>query len=241
VTGTLINTGAVLVGGAAGLALSRGPSGRLEVYLKRVLGVLVIYVGFSTTWSALGHSGLARIPKQVFIALLALVIGNAIGMALGLQKRLNWVGQFVREKMSSAGEAGSRFSDGFVTCTLLFCVGPMAIVGSIEDGLNGNFRILAIKAVMDGLSAMVFAKTFGPGVLLSALPVLAYQGTITLGARWLSGMKDAHPEMLHAMDATGGLLVVCISVVILEIRKVPLANYLPALAVAPFLAWWWGF
>lgn len=189
----------------------------------------------------MGHSGLIHIPKQVLMTLLALVIGNAIGMLLGLQNRLNAVGEYARRTMSRSAEGGNRFSDGFVTCTLLFCIGPMAIIGSIEDGLNGNFRVLALKSVMDGIAAMAFAKTFGPGVLLSALPVLAYQGSITLAAKSLSGIKETHPEMFHAMDAAGGLLVVCISVVILEIRKVPLANYLPALIVAPFLAWWWGF
>ncbi len=241
-TGTLINVGAVLMGGAAGLALSRSPSPRLEVRLKRILGVLVIYVGFSTTIKALGHTGLSHVPKQVLIILLALVIGNGLGMLLKLQNRLNSVGQFARRAMSrSDSPSANRFSDGFVTCTLLFCVGPMAIIGSLEDGLNGNFRTLVLKSVMDGLAAMAFAKTFGPGVLLSALPLLAYQGTITLLASAVSPFLTQHPDLLHSINAAGGLLVVCISVVILEIQKVPLANYLPALVVAPLLAWWWGF
>lgn len=241
-TGTLINTGAVLVGGMAGLAFRHGPSARIEVRLKRILGVLVIYAGFSTTWKALGHSGLSQVPKQLFIVFFSLILGNAIGMGLGLQRRLNSAGEFARKAMSNAqsGE-GNRFSEGFVTCTLLFCVGPMAIIGAIEDGLGNNFKTLALKSVMDGLAAMAFAKTFGPGVLLSALPVLAYQGTITLAAGSLSPFLNEHPDMLYALNAAGGLLVVCISVVILEIHKVPLANYLPTLIVAPLLAWWWGF
>lgn len=244
--GTLINTGAVLVGGGTGLTLSRTPSPRLELRIKRILGALVIYAGFSTTWKALGHTGLSHIPKQIGIVLLSLVMGNAIGMALGLQNRLNAVGQYARKRIEEAqaggsGDGSNRFSEGFVTCTLLFCVGPMAIVGSLEDGISGNFRVLALKSIMDGLAAFAFARTLGPGVLLSALPVLAYQGTITLAASSVSPFLNEHPDLLYALNAAGGLLVVCISVVILELRRVPLANYLPTLAVAPLLAWWWGF
>lgn len=240
--GTLINTGAVLLGGGAGLALSKTPSPQLEKTLKVFLGALVIYAGFSTTWKALGHTGISHVPKQIFIAFLALILGNAIGMALGLQRRLNSVGQYARQAMMKATDPkANRFSEGFVTCSLLFCVGPMAIVGALEDGISGNYKILALKSVMDGLAAFGFAKAFGPGVLLSALPVLAYQGTITLAATAVEPFLKEHPDLLYALNATGGLIVVCISVVILEIRKVPLANYLPALAVAPLLAWWWGF
>lgn len=241
-TGTLINTGAVLLGGGAGLAFRGGPSTALEVRLKRILGVLVIYAGFSTTWKALGNSGLSHVPKQIGIVFLALTLGNLIGKALKLQSRLNSVGELARKALSNAqsGE-GNRFSEGFVTCTLLFCVGPMAIIGSIEDGLTGNLKTLALKSVMDGLAAMAFAKTFGPGVLLSALPVLAYQGTITLLATSVAPVLKEHPGLIDSINAAGGLLVVCISVVILEIQKVPLADYLPTLIVAPLLAWWWGF
>jgi uncharacterized membrane protein YqgA involved in biofilm formation len=203
---------------------------------------LVIYVGFSTTWKSLGHSGFSHVPKQLGIVFLALILGNLIGRTLGLQDRLNWIGGFARKAMArgEAGE-GNRWSDGFVTCTLLFCVGPMAILGSIEDGINGTYKTLAIKSAMDALAAMMFARTFGWGVLMSALPVLAYQGTITLAARSIKPFLDENPDLMHALNASGGLVIVCIAVVILEIQKVPLANYLPTLIVAPLLAWWWGF
>jgi uncharacterized protein len=242
VIGTLINTGAVLLGGSVGLLTSKDPSARLQVNLKRLLGALVIYVGFSTTLKSLGHTGWSHIPKQVVIVLLALILGNLIGRILRLQDRLNKVGEFARRAMArgQAGE-GNRWSDGFVTCSLLFCVGPMAIMGSIEDGFNGTFKTLGLKSVMDGLAAMAFARTFGWGVLMSALPVLAYQGTITLAARSIKPFLDANPDLLHATNAAGGLIIVCIAVVILEIQKVPLANYLPTLIVAPLLAWWLGF
>jgi uncharacterized membrane protein YqgA involved in biofilm formation len=241
VTGTLINVGAVLLGSGCGLTFGKNLKPRIEVRLRRILGALVIYAGFSTTWKSLGKTGFGHIPKEVGIILLALVLGNAIGMALRLQDGMNQIGQYAKRLLTKAGEDGGRFSEGFVTATLLFCVGPMAIIGSIEDGIHGNYKILALKSVMDGLASLAFAKTFGPGVLFSALPVFAYQGTITLAARALKPFLDEHPELLYSISASGGMLVVCISVVILEIRRVPLANYLPAMVVAPLLAWWWGF
>ena len=241
-TGTLINTGAVLLGSCVGLAFSKSLRPHIEVRLRRLLGVLVVYVGFSTTIKSLGKSGFSSIPKELAIVFLALILGNALGMLLRLQDGMNKIGQYAKRLLTKADDdRENRFSEGLVTATLLFCVGPMAIIGSIEDGISGNFKVLALKSVMDGLASLAFAKTFGPGVIFSAIPVFAYQGTITLAARALKPFLDEHPELLHSISATGGLLVVCISVVILEIRRVPLANYLPALIVAPLLAWWWGF
>ena len=240
--GTLINTGAVLVGSGAGLAFSKSLRPHIEVRLRKFLGVLVIYAGFSTTWKSLGNSGFRHIPKEIGIVLLALVLGNAFGMILRLQVGMNRVGQYAKNLLTkSDSEGANRFSEGFVTATLLFCVGPMAIIGAIQDGIYDNYKTLALKSVMDGLAAFAFTKTFGVGVMFSAIPVLAYQGTITLAAKAVQPFLAERPEMLNSISATGGLLVVCISVVILEIRRVPLANYLPALIVAPALAWWWGF
>lgn len=240
--GTLINSGTVLLGGGIGLLSGKDPSARVQVTIKRVLGALVIWAGFSTTYKAMGKTGISNIPKEIVIVVVSLILGNVLGRILRLQDRMNAVGGFARRAMTrtEAGE-GDRWSDGFVTCTLLFCVGPMAILGSLDDGLRGDFRVLGLKSVMDGLAAMAFARTFGWGVLVSALPVLAYQGTITLAAQSVKPFLDGHPDMLNALSASGGLIIVCISVVILEIQKVPLANYLPTLVVAPLLAWWLGF
>ena len=112
------------------------------------------------------------------------------------------------------------------------------MIGSIQDGLNGNFRVLAIKSVMDGLATMAFARTFGVGALFSAIPVLAYQGSLTLGAKWLEVYFQNGP-ILDSVNAAGGLLIVCMSLVILEVAKVPLADYMPSLAVAPILNSLW--
>ena len=238
--GTIINGAAILAGGALGLAVGKELSHQTQTRIKIGLGVFIVYVGLSTTWKAVNGS-FGQILGQLGLIMLALVLGNVIGKLLRLQKRLNELAQFAKtrwENSPAAADGASRqsVSDGFLTCTLLFCVGPMAILGALQDGSTGNYKILAIKSVMDGLATMAFSKTFGWGVMLSAIPVVAYQGSWTLAARLLA-VSDFYPPALDAMNATGGLLICTISLVVLELKKVPLADYLPSLAVAPLLAW----
>lgn len=234
--GTILNVGAILAGGVIGLTLGKQLSHQAEFRVKLLLGIVTLYLGFSAIWTSLNGPFLS-ILKQIFIMLAALVIGNLIGKALRLQHLVNRLGDYARQRFQSAPEARpNRFGEGFVTCTILFCVGPMAILGSLRDGLENDFRILGVKSAMDGLATLAFVKTFGWGVMLSAIPVLAYQGTITLAARWLEPhLRD--PALLDSMNAAGGLLILCISSVILDIQKVPLADYLPSLAAAPVLTW----
>ena len=238
VTGTLINTAAILVGGFVGLRASRQFSLQTQTRIKLTLAAFTVWAGMSMIWKGTGGT-FGDVVKQLVIALLALLLGNMIGILLRLQHGLNWLGQYAKQRIAAASPTdANRFSEGFVTCTLLFCVGPMAILGAVEDGTGGGFRILAIKSALDGLAAMGFAATFGPGVLLAAVPVLAYQGTITLAANALA--THLHDEaLLKSIHVAGGLVVMCITVVLLDMRKVPLANYLPSLVVAPLLTHWW--
>lgn len=234
--GTIINVCAIVSGGVIGLAVANSISPKVEYRLKMVLGVLTIYIGMKTTWQAINGS-FGSVVKQVVIVLAALIIGNLIGKALRLQKSINKLGEFAKDTFQKHDpEKPRRFGEGFVTCTILFCVGPMAILGALEDGLSGKVQTLAVKSVMDGLATMAFVKTFGLGPIFAALPVLAYQGTITLGAEALKPLLGNH-MVLDSISATGGLLILCISVVILDIQKVPLADYLPSLIVAPVLTW----
>jgi uncharacterized membrane protein YqgA involved in biofilm formation len=234
--GTFINVAAIVVGGAIGLAASKQFSHRTEYRIKMILGVLTIYVGLKTTWQSINGS-FGSVIKQIAIVLVALIIGNIIGKALRIQKGLNKLGEFAKNTLQQQDATKpKRFADGFVTCTLLFCVGPMAILGSLEDGLSGKVQTLAIKSVMDGLATMAFVKTFGIGPIFAAIPVLAYQGTITMLAEVLKPILTNH-MLMDSINATGGLLILCISVVILDIQKVPLADYLPSLVVAPLLTW----
>ena len=236
VIGTIINVCAIVLGGLIGLLVAKGISPKIEYRLKLVLGILTIYVGMKTFLQALS-GGFGSMTKQLVIVLAALVIGNLIGKLLRLQAGINKLGEYAKDLFQKHDpEKPKRFGEGFVTCTILFCVGPMAIVGALEDGLSGKVQTLAVKSVMDGLATMAFVKTFGIGPIFAAIPVLAYQGSITLAAEALKPLLGNH-LLLDSISATGGLLILCISVVILDIQKVPLADYLPSLVVAPVLTW----
>ena len=194
-------------------------------------------------WAGL-RAPLGHTAKQLAIALLALSLGSFTGWLLGLQRGMNWFGRLARDRFAKASADGAATgavdpSEGFITCALLFCVGPMAILGALQDGIDGQWRTLALKGVMDGLATMGFVATFGWSPLLAAIPVLAYQGTLTLAARSLEPLlRD--PALKDSLNVTGGLVVATIALVVLDLRKVPLANYLPALVYAPLLTRWWG-
>ena len=237
-TGTLLNAAGILIGGMVGLTLRRQLTRPTQVALKGLLGVVVVIVGLKTTWTSLG-GGFWLVLKQIAIVLLSLTFGRITGRWLHLQQGLNRLGQFAKAQFTrSSVDATQRWSEGFITCTILFCVGPMAILGSIQDGLSGRWQTLGAKALMDGLATMAFVGTFGWGAMLAVVPVVAYQGTITLAAKfvapWLSD-----PALMNSINATGGLLVFCIALIILELKKIELADYLPSLLFAPLLTWLW--
>ncbi|MHB8521636.1 MAG: DUF554 domain-containing protein [Limisphaerales bacterium] len=236
--GTILNFAGILAGGIAGLKRVRDLSPAAQARLKVTLGALTVWIGLSVSWS--GFSGsLGQRGKELVIVLLALMLGRIIGRALRLQHTLNRLGRYARQNFDRA-QAGTdrRVSEGFITCTVLFCVGPMALLGALQDGLLGDFRTLAVKALLDGVATMAFAKTFGWGVLLAAFPVFAYQGTVTLLAQSLAPYLHDH-ALLDSVRATGGLLIFCIALIILELKKVELADYLPALVLAPLLTAFW--
>ena len=171
--------------------------------------------------------------------LLALMLGNLTGKLLRIQKSLNHLGQFAKGRITRATPANSRrFSEGFLTCSILFCLTPVGIIGSLQDGLSGNFKPLAIKAVMDGLATMALVTSFGWSALLSIVPVVAGQGTLTLLAHWAQPWLHKN-ALVDPLDATAGLLVFCVALIILDLKKIELADYLPSLVFAPLLAWLW--
>ena len=146
--GTVLNAAGILLGGVLGLTLRNQISTARQVAVKNLLGVFTVYVGLKMTWTSLG-GGVGMIARELAIVLLSLILGRVTGRLLHLQKTLNRLGQYAKNKFSQAGrETPSRWGEGFVTCTLLFCVGPMAILGAIEDGLTGRWQTLGIKAVM---------------------------------------------------------------------------------------------
>jgi uncharacterized protein len=237
--GTVLNVAGILIGGLIGLTREKPLPPTAESFFKVTLGAFTVFYGLRLTWLSLNGS-FGQAMKQLLIAVLALMLGKITGRLLRLQKMSNRLGQAARERIARAGSGGpSRLSDGFKTCAALFCAAPLAILGAVQDGLSGYFYPLAVKAVMDGLAAMGFAGLFRGGVMLAALPVLAFQGTITLlCAHWLKPLLAAY-GLIDSINAVGGLLVFSVALVILGLKKIELADYLPSLIFAPLLTWLW--
>ena len=237
--GTVLNVAGILIGGGIGLARQKPLPPAIEAFLRSALGAFATFFGLRLTWLSLNGS-LAQVLKQLLIAVLAMMLGKIAGRLLRLQKMSNRLGQTARERIAGANSAGPRrLSDGFKTCAALFCAAPLAVLGAVQDGLSGYFYPLGVKAVMDGLAAMGFAGLFRWGVLLAALPVLTFQGTITLAcAQWLKPLLAAH-GLVDSVNAVGGLLVFCVALVILGLKKIELTDYLPSLVFAPLLTWVW--
>lgn len=236
--GTILNVAAIVAGGLAGLIIRKQPSAATQSFFKVALGALTVYFGLRLTWLGINGS-FGHALKQFGIVQLSLSLGNLFGKLLRLQRASNRIGQLTRNRMANATPQNpERFNDGFIVCSLLFCAAPLGILGSIENGLDPNYFFpLGIKAVMDGLATMSFAAMFGWGVLFSAAPVLIFQGTLTLVcAKSLAPFLESH-GLTDSVNATGGLLIFCVSLLIFEIRKVPVTDYLPSLIFAPLLTW----
>jgi hypothetical protein len=218
-TGTFINMGAILAGTAIGsIAGSRLPARMRRIVLYGI-GLVVLLLGFQ----------MAVRSQNVLVVLGAILIGGVIGELLRIEDRLESLGQFFQTRFSKG--SGQSISEGFVTASLVFCVGPMAILGSISDGLSGDYSLLSIKAVMDGFASVAFGASLGWGVGLSAISILVYQGAITLFAGSLPGVLN--DSMITEMTATGGLIIIGIGIKLLDIKDLPLANLVPAIVVAP--------
>ena len=213
-TGTLVNFAAIIAGGALGLLFKKGLP---QKYMNAILYALALVI------FALGISFVLK-SQQILVVLISLIIGTLLGTMLRLNDRLQKLGDLMQNRMKFSD---GRFSDGFTTCTLLYCVGAMAITGSIQSGLNGDHTIIYMKSLMDGVTAVFFASTLGIGVLFSAVPVLLYQGIITLTAASLSSTLDM--AVITEMSAAGGVALMALSLNMLEIKKLNVADMLPSI------------
>ncbi len=225
--GTLINIVTVLVGGSLGLFLGA----RLP---DRVRGTVIAGIGLFT--AAIGMQMFLK-TENPFIVLGSILIGGLLGEWWRLEDFLHGLGarlesRFGGERRSAV--ASQRFIRGFLTASLVFCVGPMTILGSIQDGLTGDYSLLAIKSVLDGFAALAFASTLGVGVLFSVFVILVYQGGLTLLAAQAQALTT--PAMMNELTAAGGVLLIGLAVSsLLEIKKIRVGSLLPALVVAPLI------
>jgi hypothetical protein len=235
--GTVLNVLGILIGAVIGLSRKKPLARTNESFFQVMLGAFTVYYGLRLTWMSF-HGNLLQVLKQLLITVVALMIGKLLGQLFRLQKLSNALGRDARRRIDAATSTTSKpgLDEGFLACTALFCAGPLGILGATQEGLSDYFYPLAIKGVMDGLAAMGFVLFFGWSVILSALPVLAFQGTIALVFTRLRPFLEAQ-GLLDSMNAAGGLLVFSVALVILGLKKIELADYLPSLAVAPLLTW----
>ena len=176
--------------------------------------------------------------KNSLIVLGALIIGALIGEWIGIEDGLQALGRMLEKRFSRDSETGtsSKFVRGFMVSSLLYCIGPIAILGSIQDGLTGDYNLLAVKSTLDGFASIAFASTLGIGVLFSSLIILVYQGGVSLLANQLNAIVT--DPMMAEMTATGGVLLIGVGISnLLEIKKIRVGNFLPALAIAPLIVW----
>jgi uncharacterized protein len=218
--GTLVNAATVVIGGALGsLVIPRVPNNVRKTTMQ-ALGLGVLLIGLQMAW----------VTKELLLVLVSLAVGTILGELGRIDDRLQGLAAKL-ERWPIARRDG--FAKAFVQTTLLFCVGAMAITGSLQDGLFGDPSILLSKAVLDGVGAAMFGSVMGPGVMLSAIPVLLIQGSITLGATWLSQVLTE--PMILEIGATGGLLVVGLGLNLVGAAEIKVANLLPALLIVPIL------
>lgn len=216
--GTIINTAAIILGGALGLLFGNALPEKLKSTLIQGIGLAVLLIGGS----------MALKTNNALIVIASLVIGGAIGELIDIELGLKNFGNWIENKIGHGDEG--RFTQAFVSSSLLFCVGAMAILGSIESGLSGHHNILMAKSMLDGISAIIFASSMGIGVLAAAIPVLLYQGAITLTAGLLQGVLSQ--PVITEMSAVGGLLILGIGLNLLEIKEIKVGNLLPGIFVA---------
>ena len=237
-TGTTLNAAGIVIGGVAGLAMGRQIAAPTQVALRGFMGVFTVFIGLRLAWQSFNGS-LFQIFKQLVIVLLAMTLGKLLGRLLGIQRTMNRLGHRAGERFALARpDDPHRFNEGFVICSVLFCAAPLAPLGAVADGLSGCWEPLAIKTVMDGLAAMGFVCVFGWGTILSVIPMVAYQASLTMIAARLQPFLHAH-DLLDPVNATVGLLVFCVSLVILELKKVEIGDYLPSIFLAPLISWLW--
>ena len=226
-TGTLLNIATVIIGGVIGLIFGARIPDKLKATVISGMGLFVAAMGLQMFLKT----------ENPLIVLGSLLIGTLLGEWWRIEDGLHALGKLLEQRFSRAeNDESNKFVRGFLTASLLFCVGPMTILGSIQDGLTGDYNLLAVKSVLDGFASLAFASTLGVGVIFSTIIILVYQGGVSL----LAGQLDAivTPAMMNELTATGGVILLGLAISsLLEIKKISVGNMLPALGVAPLVVW----
>jgi uncharacterized membrane protein YqgA involved in biofilm formation len=227
-TGTLINALAVVIGSVLGILVGHRLAAQTQETVLSGLGLMTFVVGI----------GMALESQNVLIPMFSVLLGGILGEWWGIEHRLETAGRWLEEHVGHrlGDEQEGRVVRAFVTASLVFCVGPLSILGPIQDGLTGDYSLLAIKSLLDGFASLAFAVTLGPGVILSVLTILVYQGSISLLSMGLGtalGEVTRETAWVIEMTAAGGVLIMGIGLVLLNVKRVRVGNLLPAVAIAP--------
>lgn len=229
--GTIINTGAVVAGGLLGVTLKKGIPESCKDILMQACGVATIFIGIGGVLSKMLVIENGTIGTQgTMLLIFSLVLGGLIGALLRVEDRLESAGEFLKRKLHN--ENDNQFVEGFVTATLVICIGAMAIVGSIEDGLTGNYSTLTAKAVLDFVIVAIFASTLGKGTIFSAIPIFFYQGVITCIAAAFGNIVSQ--DLINSMSYVGSALIFCVGVNVAFGKKFAVGNMLPAVFIPVF-------
>ena len=224
--GVIVNAGAVLIGGLMGLLVKKGIPQRFSGAIMTGIGLCVVYIGID-----------GALRGENFIILIAsIVLGAVSGTALKIDEGLNVLGEKIEKRFSPTGKNGEKtpIAQGFVTASLLFCVGAMAIVGSINSGLTGDHTMIYTKSTLDLIAAAMLAVTLGVGVMFSAASIFVYQGALVLLAQLLRPLLES-PSLIAEMNCAGSILIIAIGLNLIGVTKVKVANYLPAIVFAPVI------
>ena len=221
--GTIVNVIAIFLGCSVGFILKSKFPEKIGKIVMQALGLASLLIG----------AQMALKTNNILLVIFSLVIGGVIGEIIDIEEGLEKFGERVKLKFKS-NDTSERFVEGFVTASLLYCVGSMAIMGALKEGLSGNPDMLYAKSLLDGVTSLAFTAAMGIGVLFSVIPVFLYQGGITLLSRLIKDFLS--PEIINEMTAVGGILILGIGFGLLEIRKIKVGNLLPAILVAALLA-----
>ena len=222
--GTLINTATVLVGGSVGLIIGDRIPERIRTIVVQVIGLVTL---------GLGLSDVLKTHNMVF-PLVGMVLGAIVGEALNIERRLEGIGEVIRRRFAGNQEPG-RFVNGFVTATLLFCIGPLTILGAMQDAVGETPQLYIIKGTLDGFMNVIFGAIYGVGAIFSALSIFVVQGSLTLGGSALDNLLN--DRMRIELFSAGGFAVMAIGLNLLEIKKIRLGSLLPGLVITPLLVW----
>lgn len=220
--GTLINAGAVIAGGTLGLLLKKNMPERVTSIYFQAIGLFTVAIGIS----------MAVKMQHIIIIVSSLAIGSLLGEWLNLESGVERLSNYFKRKMRIGSD---KFSDGLTTAFLMFCIGSMTILGSIQEGTGGSPDLLMTKSLMDGFASILLASAFGVGVLLSAVPLLLFQGGITLLAMYAGSFFT--PDIIQGLTSVGGILLIGLGIDILEIKKLRILNMIPALVIVVIMLW----